>query len=269
MALLRVVVLSNGLRTALAEYFTVEAQVSGCVAHPDHNTHPLDKCNSQNDPSGCTGGLDAANCYCVKVYGKGAYASSHEVAGGKDHTWSCSKDHENFCLGACDCLKKITCHLPKPKSVKFCMNYEHGCPGALPGTYFNIEVEDGYTESTSHTETKRIEITNTATAGAEAKLPKLLGGIGITGQDALGFAQVTETSWSQTHTASHKKTVFTHVECTKEVYYYSAKTSITMDDGSFLKLASGSVYLSLHKLKSPQTCVDYHPSESSAEDVAV
>merc|ERR1711976_441385 len=106
------------------------------------------------------------------------------------------------------------------------------CPGAAPGTYYDVVVEEGYSQSFTASETHRSTITNTATIGASAKLKLKLGKAGIEGSDALSFSSEIEKSWKQTTEVEKKKTVETHLECTKELHLYSGQTQVTLKDGS-------------------------------------
>lgn len=270
----RLLLLSTCVETVLAgDTVTISNEVSGCVAHPDHTDHPLDKCNSDNDPGGCTGGHDAANCYCKKRYGSGASAVSYDVSKGKDHTWSCSKSHENFCMGGCECLSKITCQMPKVKFVKFCAIEAAGCDPINKGTTIDVKVEQGYEDSHTMSEDHRREVTVAASAEVEGKLPEEAGEIGIKGKDAVSFSSVVEKSWSETHTASKKIMVKAHLQCSNEMHFYYGQTEITMEDGAYLKLSSGTYFITNHPIggsgsRGNVACVTHYPGGSKPTDDA-
>lgn len=227
--------------------FLVENEVNGCVAHPSQPSHPLDRCSSDSDPAGCTGGLDAANCYCNHKYGPGSWAMTHSTHGHKDHTWSCAKNHENFCMGGCDCIDSVRCVVPQVKTAQFCAMVIANCPGKTDH-YYKVTYKVGYSQTREHSKEVRQSLQMSLSGGFEGKLPEAAGDIGIHGESASAFSNNVMESWSQIDTKEQEITLEQGGTCDKEKYLYYGQTKVIMTDNSEVTLSSGNFWLSLKSL---------------------
>lgn len=211
------------------KYWYWKADYYGCVRNPYHTNNALDKCSTDSDPAGCTGGRDAADRFCKTKLGATALHYKLSTKGGVDHTWSIGKDHENFCLGMCECLSFVECSVNNHDwtTVDMCLENVYSHSGGMTGkTTWKGTYKTGSWSESVITKTSRDKISSTLSASVTAYIPGMTAKVGAS--TTAEVENMVSSSLTERHEEVEVTDVTAVIDLSKPAYIYRGKTILNM-----------------------------------------